>query len=90
MSAMAAGWNAQLVVETWRRGGSIAVSVGLAVAAQHTGGRHVCVVSNDEAKAEYVAAMRGAGRATDVVVVAGRPEEAMEGLEGIDWRGLTS
>lgn len=84
MSAMAAGWSAQLVVETWRRGGSIAASVGLAVAAQHSGGRHVCVVSDEEDKAEYVEAMREAGRAAGEVVVR-RPEEAMEGLEGIDF-----
>lgn len=83
ISAMAAGWNAQLVVETWRRGGPIAASVGLAVATQHSGGRHICVVADDDSKAEYLEAMMGSGRAADVVM--GRPEEAMEGLEGIDF-----
>ncbi|XP_047948115.1 uncharacterized protein LOC125194115 [Salvia hispanica] len=83
VSAMAAGWNAQVVVETWRRGGAIAASVGLAVAARHSGGRHVCVVADEESRAEYVEAMRESGRAAEVVV--GRPEEAMEGLEGIDF-----
>ncbi|KAH6794938.1 ankyrin repeat/KH domain protein [Perilla frutescens var. hirtella] len=83
VSAMAAGWNAQLVVETWRRGGSIAASVGLAVATQHSGGRHICVVPDEESKADYVEAMRESGQPSDVVV--GRPEEAMEGLEGIDF-----
>ncbi|XP_057811585.1 uncharacterized protein LOC131025812 [Salvia miltiorrhiza] len=83
VSAMAAGWNAQLLVETWRRGGPIAASVGLSVAAQHSGGRHICVVADEESKAEYVEAMRESGRAAEVVV--GSPEEAMEGLEGIDF-----
>lgn len=83
MSAMAGGWNAQLVVETWRRGGSIAASIGLAVATQHSGGRHICVVPDEESKAEFVEAMRESGQPAEVVV--GRPEEVMEGLEGIDF-----
>lgn len=84
VSAMAAGWNAKLVVETWSRGGVIATSIGLAVAARHTGGRHVCVVPDEESRAEYVDAVRRCGQAADEMIV-GQAEEAMEGLEGIDF-----
>ncbi|XAR70409.1 hypothetical protein NMG60_11027254 [Bertholletia excelsa] len=83
VSAMAAGWNAKLIVETWYRGGVIMTSVGLAVARSHTGGRHVCVVPDKESRAEYVAAMDRAGMSAEVAV--GSPEEVMEGLEGVDF-----
>ncbi|XP_051114976.1 uncharacterized protein LOC127240369 [Andrographis paniculata] len=83
ISAMAAGWNARLVVETWTRGGAIASSIGLAIATRHSGGRHVCVVPDEDSRSAYIEAMRNSGQAADVVV--GRPEEAVEGLEGIDF-----
>ncbi|PIN03632.1 hypothetical protein CDL12_23845 [Handroanthus impetiginosus] len=86
VSAMAAGWNARLVVETWSHGGAIATSVGLTVATHHTGGRHICIVPDEESKTEYIAAMRNSGQltvASDVVV--GSPEEAVEEWEGIDF-----
>ncbi|KAK6137677.1 hypothetical protein DH2020_028603 [Rehmannia glutinosa] len=50
VSAMAAGWNAKLVVETWSQGGPTATSVGLAVATHHTGGKHICVVPDESSK----------------------------------------
>ncbi|KAJ6404675.1 hypothetical protein OIU84_012776 [Salix udensis] len=50
LSAMAAGWNAKLIVESWSKGGPIATSIGLAVAAKHTCGRHVCAVPDDGVK----------------------------------------
>ncbi|KAI3453575.1 hypothetical protein Pfo_010238 [Paulownia fortunei] len=84
VSAMAAGWDAKLVVETWSRGGAIATSIGLAVATHHTGGRHICVVPDEESRAEYVEAMSQSGQAAYEMIV-GEPEEAMEGLEGIDF-----
>ncbi|KAK4422786.1 hypothetical protein Salat_1861100 [Sesamum alatum] len=84
VSAMAAGWNAGLVVETWSRGGEIATSVGLAVAAHHTGGRHVCIVLDEESREEYAEGMRQFGRSACEMIV-GDAEEAMDGLEGIDF-----
>ncbi|KAL3818173.1 hypothetical protein ACJIZ3_004078 [Penstemon smallii] len=84
ISAMAAGWNAQLVVETWSRGGSIATSIGLAIATNHTGGRHICVVQNNESRDDYIEAMTKSGHSAYEIVV-GEPEEAMEGFEGIDF-----
>ncbi|KAG5106452.1 hypothetical protein JHK82_043422 [Glycine max] len=53
ISAMAAGWNLQLIVETWSQGGLIATRVGLAVAKSHTCERHACVVSNKQARLKY-------------------------------------
>ncbi|XP_022159558.1 uncharacterized protein LOC111025939 isoform X2 [Momordica charantia] len=83
ISAMAAGWNAQFIVETWSSGGAIATSVGLAVASRHTGGRHVCVVPDERSRGEYSGALERAGSAPEVIV--GEAEEVMEGLVGIDF-----
>lgn len=83
ISAMAAGWNAQLIVETWSKGSGTATSIGLAVAGHHAGGRHVCVVPDQESREEYAEAMQTAGVSPEIVV--GEPVEAMEGLEGIDF-----
>ncbi|XP_030524854.1 uncharacterized protein LOC115737041 [Rhodamnia argentea] len=84
VAAMAAGWNAQLIIETWSRGGVVATSVGLAVAARHTRGRHVCVVPDEASRSEYLEAIGAAGGAAAEVIV-GRPESAIEELEGIDF-----
>ncbi|XP_020218096.1 uncharacterized protein LOC109801440 [Cajanus cajan] len=83
ISAMAAGWNAQLIVETWSQGGVIATSVGLAVARRHTCGRHVCVVADERARSEYAERMGEAGVAAEIVV--GEAEEVMEGLVGVEF-----
>ncbi|QCD91592.1 uncharacterized protein LOC114172972 [Vigna unguiculata] len=83
ISAMAAGWNAQLIVETWSQGGPIATSIGLAVARSHTCGRHVCVVPDERARSEYAERMGEAGVAAEIVV--GEAEEAMRGLVGVDF-----
>ncbi|XP_031125240.1 uncharacterized protein LOC116027669 [Ipomoea triloba] len=83
ISAMAAGWNAQLIVETWSKGSGTATSVGLAVAGHHAGGRHVCVVPDQESREAYGAAMQSAGVSPEILV--GEAEEVMEGLEGIDF-----
>ncbi|KAG5022537.1 hypothetical protein JHK85_018879 [Glycine max] len=59
---MAAGWNLQLIVETWLQGGLIATRVGLAVAKSHTCERHACVVSNKQARLKYAERMGQGGR----------------------------
>ncbi|CAD5321444.1 unnamed protein product [Arabidopsis thaliana] len=84
LSATAAGWNARLIVETWSRGDPITTSVGLAVAATHTGGRHVCIVPDEQSKLEYVLAMRGFVT-TEVVVVGESVENTMEEFPGVDF-----
>ncbi|CAH9102614.1 unnamed protein product [Cuscuta epithymum] len=83
VSAMAAGWDAQLIVETWSKGGVTATSVGLGVASHYAGGRHVCVVPDHESREEYAEAMHSAGVRPEIIV--GQPEEAMERLAGIDF-----
>ncbi|KAJ8764219.1 hypothetical protein K2173_005399 [Erythroxylum novogranatense] len=83
VSAMAAGWNGSLIVETWSQGGIMATSIGLAIAALHSGGRHVCVVPDERSRIEYAKAMGEAGKSPEVVV--GEAEEVMEGLVGIDF-----
>ncbi|KAI3691707.1 hypothetical protein L6452_31509 [Arctium lappa] len=83
ISAMAAGWNAKLIVETWAHGGVIATSIGLAVASVHTGGRHVCVVPDEGSRTEYSTAMEKIGMSPEVVV--GEPVVVVQGLEVIDF-----
>jgi hypothetical protein len=94
LSATAAGWNARLIVETWSRGDPIATSVGLAVAATHTCGRHVCIVPDEESKLEYVLAMgRVVGmESTEVVVVlvGESVENAVEEFPGVDFMVVDS
>lgn len=83
VSAMAAGWSTQLIVETWSEGGAIAASIGLAIARGHTGGRHVCIVPDERSRLEYGERMGETGLSTEVVV--GEVEEVMAELEGIDF-----
>lgn len=83
ISAMAAGWNAKHIVETWCHGGVIATSIGLAVAATHTCGRHVCIVPDEDTRTEYVATMKKAGMSPEVIV--GEPETVFKGLDVIDF-----
>lgn len=58
ISAMAGGWKSKLIVEAWtNNNGAIASSIGLAIAAHHSGGRHVCIVPDEMSKREYISAM---------------------------------
>lgn len=83
ISAMAAGWNAKFIVETWSKGGATAASVGLEIASRHTGGRHVCIVPDERSRTEYTQSLRNSGMSPEVIV--GEPEEVMDGLNGIDF-----
>lgn len=85
LAAMAAGWNAKFIVETWSDGGPIATSVGLAIAAGHTGGRHLCVVADERSRSKYVEAMREAGIAAAPEVEVGEAAEAVAKAEGVDF-----
>ncbi|KAL9246792.1 hypothetical protein vseg_020285 [Gypsophila vaccaria] len=86
ISAMAAGWNAELIVETWSQGGRIPTSIGLATAARHTGGRHVCIVPNNRSRVAYMEAISTAkDTITSPEIIVGEPEEVMSELEGIDF-----
>ncbi|CAI9759435.1 unnamed protein product [Fraxinus pennsylvanica] len=83
ISAMAAGWKAKLIVETWSQGGAIATSVGLSIASCHGGGRHICIAPDEESRVEYAAAMEKAGMSSHIIV--GEAEEVVESLVGIDF-----
>ncbi|PKA58004.1 hypothetical protein AXF42_Ash012543 [Apostasia shenzhenica] len=88
VAAMAGGWKAQLIVEAWERGdGAAASSAALTAAARHTRGRHVCVVPDERAAAEYAdAAMTiTSGGGNPVELVVGDAEEMMRELEGVDF-----
>lgn len=80
---MAAGWNTNLIVETWSSGVSIAVSIGLAIAAHHTGGKHICIVPDRQSRLNYLNAVGTAVAAGEVMV--GEPEEILGSLKGIDF-----
>ncbi|EEF50995.1 uncharacterized protein LOC8272146 [Ricinus communis] len=83
VSAMAAGWKANLIVETWSHGGVIATSIGLAIASRHAGGRHVCIVPDERSRTDYAKVMGEAGMLPEIIV--GEPEEVTERLDGIDF-----
>ncbi|KAH0739993.1 hypothetical protein KY290_033036 [Solanum tuberosum] len=84
ISAMAAGWNAQMIVETWSRGGATSTSIGLSNAIHQTGGRHICIVPNEDTKTEYKSIMEKiTGMSPEIVI--GEPEETLESLTGIDF-----
>lgn len=87
ISAMAAGWNAKLIVETWAQGGGATTSVGLSIAAGHTSGRRVCIVPDERSRSEYASAMSSSSSAAGVSpeILVGDPEEVMAELEGIDF-----
>ncbi|MBA0709484.1 hypothetical protein Golax_024515 [Gossypium laxum] len=85
LSATAAGWNSKLIVESWSYGSPIATSVGLAVAARHTCGRHVCVVPDERSRLGYIKALEEAGTASSTAVIVGEAEEVMEGLHDVDF-----
>ncbi|XP_074317783.1 uncharacterized protein LOC141653820 [Silene latifolia] len=83
LSAMAAGWNAKLIVETWSQGGRIPTSIGLAIAARHTGARHVCIVPDQRSRVAYIDAISSTITAPEIIV--GDPEEVMTELDSIDF-----
>ncbi|KAM3322947.1 hypothetical protein P3S67_004098 [Capsicum chacoense] len=64
LSAMAAGYNSTLIVEAWTKHenlhdvSNITTSIGLAIAAKHTHGRHVCMVEDEASRVKYVSAMQ--------------------------------
>ncbi|XP_076953164.1 uncharacterized protein LOC143627163 [Bidens hawaiensis] len=80
---MAAGWNANLIVETWCLGDVVTTSIGLAVASTHTCGRHVCIVPDQESRTMYISAMQKYSMAPEVMV--GDPETVVKKLDIIDF-----
>ncbi|KAL3516995.1 hypothetical protein ACH5RR_023897 [Cinchona calisaya] len=91
ISAMAGGWNAKLIVEARTNiGGAAALkcSAGLAIAAHHSGGRHVCILADEKSREEYICAMKNTSSNKDEPLpemMVGEPEELMKKLNGIDF-----
>ncbi|XAR63174.1 hypothetical protein NMG60_11023022 [Bertholletia excelsa] len=86
ISAMAGGWSAKVIAEGYLHGhAATAVSVGLSIAAHHSGGRHVCLVPDERSKLEYMRAIHEAGVSPAPEVIVGEVEEAVGGLSGIDF-----
>ncbi|KAJ8573311.1 hypothetical protein K7X08_009822 [Anisodus acutangulus] len=82
LSAMAAGYNAQLIVEAWKKHENgdinITTSTGLAIAVKHTHGKHVCIVTDEASRVEYVSAMQKLSADVSLPeVVVGEVEEVM-------------
>lgn len=84
IAAMAGGWNAKMIVETWSHGGVVTTSAGLAIAASHTCGRHVCIVPDERSKLAYIKAMHDAG-VTSAEVIVGEAEDAAATLLEVDF-----
>lgn len=83
---MAAGWNSKLIVETWTHGNFTPRSIGLAIAARHTCGRHVCVVPDERSRSDYMQAMSSAAPGVpSAEIIVGEPEEVMAELDGVDF-----
>nr|XP_016484608.1 PREDICTED: uncharacterized protein LOC107805131 [Nicotiana tabacum] len=108
LAAMAGGYNAKLIVETWKKDengeANITTSIakrkytfiylimifppGLAIAANHTHGRHVCVVRDEASRVEYVSAMQKLSRDVSLpeVVVGEHVEEIIRSkLSRVDF-----
>ncbi|XP_065859889.1 uncharacterized protein [Euphorbia lathyris] len=85
LSAMAAGWNSTLIVESWTHGDPLATSVALSLAARYTHGRHVCLVPDERSRSEYVKSVQRAGVSAKTEVMVGEAEEIMATLTGVDF-----
>ncbi|KAJ0229161.1 Ankyrin repeat/KH domain protein [Hirschfeldia incana] len=89
ISAMAAGWNAKLIVETWSYsyGDAVASSIGLNVASQHTNAKHICIVQNSRTESAYLQAIQEYPSPLNLpeTIISQEPGDAMKELQGIDF-----
>ncbi|ESQ35599.1 hypothetical protein EUTSA_v10008740mg [Eutrema salsugineum] len=87
IAAMAAGWNAKLIVETWSDGDEIASSIGLNVASQHANAKHMCIVQNSRSESAYLQAIQESSSPSSLpeTIVADETENAMKKIQGIDF-----
>ncbi|CAF2108519.1 hypothetical protein HID58_081077 [Brassica napus] len=87
ISAMAAGWNAKLIVETWSYGDAIASSVGLNVASRHANAKHICIVQNTLSESAYLQAIQEHSSPLNLpeTIIAEEPQSAMKEIQGIDF-----
>ncbi|XP_010533751.1 PREDICTED: uncharacterized protein LOC104809445 [Tarenaya hassleriana] len=87
VAAMAAGWNAKLIVETWSEGEDITLSLGLTVASHHTNAKHICIVPNAKSQAVYLQAIQESVFSSNApeIIVTEEPEKAMKKLQEVDF-----
>ncbi|CAN8294033.1 unnamed protein product [Cochlearia groenlandica] len=89
IAAMAAGWNAKLIVETWSQGDAIASSIGLNVASQHSNAKHICILQNSNSESSYLQAIQESSSSTTLklpeTIISETPENAVKTLQGIDF-----
>ncbi|VVA91085.1 unnamed protein product [Arabis nemorensis] len=89
IAAMAAGWNAKMIVETWSDGDAIASSIGLNVASQHANAKHICIVQNSRSESAYLQAIQESSSSPlnlpETIIAEEEPENAMKTLQGIDF-----
>lgn len=74
-----------MIAETWCRGGDTSTSIGLSNAIHQTGGRHICIVTNEDAKKEYLSKITDKITGILPEVVVGATEQAVQTLKGIDF-----
>ncbi|XP_023767505.1 uncharacterized protein LOC111916100 [Lactuca sativa] len=84
ISAMAGGWNPRLIVEAWSSGSEITTSIGLEIAARHSGARYVCILQNECSRSEYIAALKEHGSTVPELMV-GESMEVMERLPEVEF-----
>lgn len=90
LSAMAGGWKAKLIVEARSDNTSsvtIMSSIGLTIAANHTGGRHVCILPDERSRKDYISALMATSDGVRSLpeVMVGDSEVLLEKLTGIDF-----
>ncbi|KAL4585870.1 hypothetical protein LXL04_010497 [Taraxacum kok-saghyz] len=84
ISAMAGGWNPNFIIEAWSSGSEITTSIGLNIAARHSGARYVCILENERSRSEYIAAVKKHGSPVPELMV-GEAKEVMERLPEVEF-----
>lgn len=85
LSACAVGWNVKCIIELWSQGDRIEESVGLAIAARNTGGRHVCIVPDEPTKELYLKSFEEILGVSQPEIVAEVVEMALPRFKGLDF-----
>ncbi|KAL4188001.1 hypothetical protein AMTRI_Chr09g41980 [Amborella trichopoda] len=85
LSALAGGIKAQLIIQVRHPGSGVASSLGLSTAARHTCGRHIIVVPDDTARAEYLEAVALAGAENEAEILVGDFAQISSEIADVDF-----
>ena len=85
ISALAAGMNAQLIVQVWWGTSATASTIALAVAARQTGGRLVCIVPEAKALTDAHVALNRVGFHETIEFVIGDATEVLQNYKNVDF-----